>query len=62
MIIRCNREILLNFDATKAAEIANKLDLIKIIGNTKTGGIPNRKLFINGDKIAVAKPTVKPNL
>lgn len=41
---------------------ASKTDLIKIDGNTSAGGMPNKTEFRIGDKIAVAKPTLRPNL
>jgi hypothetical protein len=38
------------------------VDLIRIIGSISAGGIPKRTEFSRGDKIAVAIPTLNPNL
>ena len=42
--------------------IASKIDFSKITGSIVAGGIPNKTEFKTGDKIAVANPTLNPNL
>lgn len=56
------KETLFVLLATKAAAIANTIDFVNIAGSIVKAGIPNIKLLMTGDNVAVSKPTLIPYL